>query len=305
MQFIKIPIFILPVIFICSCISTARNYNEDKMMNEEKTENAAILSAASKFDVLEFSGKNHEFRIVDLENQIKKLNYLVSDLAHDNTVSKKIISILKNDVSSLLEQLATNKKEIEIIKRGIRSGIFEDQDLLEKQPPASLGISMLPDMTDGREVFTEKKESSLLSPKYSTSMRENTLAEPTGPAQLLAEAEIKLRQAQYGEAILELNKLKKNYPNFDDKGHAYLLSGESWLRLGEYNNVLNELRTFYIKFPNSPELAHAKLLEGETYEKLNNKSKAAQLYQEVITLSPQSTDAQNARDGLLRMRDSK
>ena len=84
-----------------------------------------------------------------------------------------------------------------------------------------------------------------------------------------------------------------------------LLSSEAWLRLGEYNNVFNELRTFYIKFPNTPYLAHAKLLEAETYEKLNSKSKAAQIYQEVITLSPQSTDAQNARDGMLRMRDSK
>ena len=223
----------------------------------------------------------------------------------DNNVSKKIISILKNDVSSLTEQIATNKKEIEIIKRGLRSGIFEDQGSGDKQSPAQIGLSMLPDMNEGRDMYFEKKESPILPNTTSLQAKEMSLADPTGPNQLIAEAEVKLRQAQYGEAILELNKLKKNYPNFDDKGHSYLLSSEAWLRLGEYNNVLNELRTYYIKFPNSPELTHAKLLEGQTYEKLNSKSKAAQIYQEVITLSPQSVDAQNARDGLLRMRDAK
>lgn len=291
---------------IISCISRMNDYNEDKLLSENSDGTEANrLANNSKLDVLESSGKNHEFRIVDLENQVKKLNYLINDLTQDNNVSKKIISILKNDVSSLTEQLATNKKEIEIIKRGIRSGIFEDQGSGEKQSPANIGLSMLPDLNEGRDMYTEKKESPILPNLSAMQMKETNLTDPTGPNQLIAEAEIKLRQAQYGEAILELNKLKKNYPNFDDKGHSYLLSSEAWLRLGEYNNVLNELRTYYIKFPNSPELTHAKLLEGQTYEKLNSKSKAALIYQEVITLSPQSIDAQNARDGLLRMRDAK
>lgn len=305
MQTKKLTVIILNLFLFNSCISRLNDYNDDRSTENAEGSEGSRLPNSSKIDVLESSGKNHEFRIVDLENQVKKLNYLINDLNQDNIVSKKIISILKNDVSSLTEQIATNKKEIEIIKRGIRSGIFEDQGNMDKQPPANLGLSMLPDLSEGRDVFQDKKEKSLVTTNQNTSMKETNLTDPVGPPQLIAEAEIKLRQAQYGEAILELNKLKKNYPNYDDKGHSYLLSGESWLRLGEYNNVLNELRTYYIKYPNSPELAHAKLLEGETYEKLNSKSKAAQLYQEVITLAPQSTDAQNARDGLLRMRDAK
>ena len=88
---------------------------------------------------------------------------------------------------------------------------------------------------------------------------------------------------------MELNKLKKNYPNYDDKGHSYLLSGESWLRVREYNNVLNELRTLYQISHNSPELAHAKLLEGETYEKILN-SKSSRNFTKNHNLAPQSTD---------------
>lgn len=142
-----------------SCISRMNDYNEDKLLSENSDSTEANrLANNSKLDVLESSGKNHEFRIVDLENQVKKLNYLINDLTQDNNVSKKIISILKNDVSSLTEQLATNKKEIEIIKRGIRSGIFEDQGSGEKQSPANIGLSMLPDLNEGRDMYTEKKK---------------------------------------------------------------------------------------------------------------------------------------------------
>lgn len=303
-NFFKVYNIIFLCIYFSACVSRPTEMNDDKTPNEtrEITE-IQKNESMSKIDVLESTDKNHEIRIVDLENQIKKLNFLINDLSQDNNISKKIISVLKNDLSSLNEQLYTNKKEIEIIKRGLRSGIFEDQGTLEKQPPAALGISMLPDMAENRDIYTDKKESTLI-PLQSSTLNTNENA-PAGPAQLIADAEIKLRQAQYGEAIISLNNVKKNYPNFDDKGKSLLLSGEAWLRLGEYNNVFNELRTFYIKFPNTPDLSHAKLLEAETYEKLNSKSKAAQLYQEVITLSPQSTDAQNARDGMLRMRDSK
>lgn len=306
----------MPLFFISSCISPTpeapvekektEKINNETLMNEhneliemhqnEKEENQ------NKFQLLESAGKEREMRILTLESAIKKLNFEVNDLNQDNNVSKKIISLLKNDVSSLNEQIATNKKEIEILKRGLRSGIFEDQTTFDKQPAGSAGVTMLPDMIENRDIYTDKNNSALI-PLQSTALPDSS--QPMGPAQLIADAEIKLRQAHYGEAIISLNNVKKNYPNYDDSGKSLILTSEAWLRLGEYNNVFNELRTFYIKYPNNPDLSHAKLLEAETYEKLNSKSKAAQLYQEVITLSPQSTDAQSARDGMIRMRDAK
>ena len=312
-------IILMTAFFFSSCMSHPNEMQSEKETSDKTTdkenqetktkENKEIIEvnktekidALHKFDSLESVDKEHEMRIISLENTIKKLNFQINDLSQDNNISKKIISLLKNDVSSLNEQIATNRKEIEIIKRGLRSGIFEDQTSFEKQPASSLGVTMLPDMNESRDIYTDKSNSSIIPLQSSTT----SANEPIGPAQLIADAEIKLRQAQYGEAIISLNNVKKNYPNYDDNGKSLILASEAWLRLGEYNNVFNELRTFYIKYPNNPDLPHAKLLEGETFEKLNSKSKAAQLYQEVITLSPQSTDAQGARDGMLRMRDAK
>ncbi len=308
---------------ISSCMSTPNEMSNKKMAEiNEKTENnsqeitekkdkdnneviemhkAEKIETNHKLDNLVSVDKDHEMRIISLENTIKKLNFQINDLSQDDNISKRIISLLKNDTISLNEQIATNRKEIEIIKRGLRSGIFEDQTSIDKQPAGSLGVTMLPDMIESRDIYTDKNNLTKIPLQSSTA----SANEPIGPAQLIADAEIKLRQAQYGEAIISLNNMKKNYPNYDDNGKSLILSSEAWLRLGEYNNVFSEIRTFYIKYPNNPDLSHVKLLEGETYEKLNSKSKAAQLYQEVITLSPQSNDAQSARDGMIRMRDSK
>ncbi|APJ04175.1 tetratricopeptide repeat protein [Silvanigrella aquatica] len=278
----------------------AKNFDPKEIIDLHEQSKQETLE---KIDQIESSSKEREKHIMILENEIKKMSYQVNDLSQDNIVSKKVISYLKNDMNSLNEQLLSQRKEIEILKRGLRSGIFEDQASFEKQPPGIAGVTMLPDMMESRDIYTDKKMDSGGIPLQSATMMSNN--EPMGPPQLLSEAEKKLTQGQFNEALTILNSIKKNFPNFEDNGKSLLLASEAWLRLGEYNNVFNELRTYYVKFPNTPELAHAKLMEGQTYEKLNSKSKAAQVYQEVISLSPQGTDAQNAREGLLRMRDAK
>ncbi|RDB36297.1 MAG: outer membrane protein assembly factor BamD [Spirobacillus cienkowskii] len=257
----------------------------------------------NKFNSLETQNKDHEIRLFELENAIKKLNAQTNDLSQDNFMTKKSIAILKNDINSLNEILITNKRDIDIIKRGLRSGVYDDFDLLEKKPPGSLGVTMLPDLNSGRDGYSEKTNS-----LQSVNMQPITTMpnEKDGnPQQMLTSAEKKMKDAQYSEALNTLSLVKKNFPNFQDDGRVSILSSEAWLRLGQYNNVLQELQSFYQKNPNSPNLAHAKLLEGLSFEMLNSKAKAAQLYQEVISLSPQSMLAQNAREAMLRMRDSK
>lgn len=257
----------------------------------------------NKFISLETQNKDHEIRLFELENAIKKLNAQTNDLSQDNFTTKKSIAILKNDINSLNEILITNKRDIDIIKRGLRSGVYDDFDLLEKKPPGSLGVTMLPDLNSGRDGYSEK--SNELQSVNMQTMTTMPNERDGNPQQMLTSAEKKMKDAQYSEALNTLSLVKKNFPNFQDDGRVAILSSEAWLRLGQYNNVLQELQNFYQKNPNSPNLAHAKLLEALSFEMLNSKAKAAQLYQEVIALSPQSMLAQNAREGMLRMRDSK
>ncbi|KAB8030003.1 tetratricopeptide repeat protein [Fluviispira multicolorata] len=254
-------------------------------------------------DSIENINKEQDKRILKLEKENKTLSFQVTDLIQDNRVSKKMITQLRNDVFSLSEVISTNRREIEIIKRGLRSGIFEDLNPANKSPSSATGQSMLPDILESRYSF-EERQNSITPESPKTEMNQPT-AHSLSPSQMLANAEIKIQQAQFGEAIVTIEDMKKNFPNYDDGGKSYILAAEAWFKMREYNNTFNELKSFYLKYPASSELSHAKLIEGKAYEKMDQKNKATDLYQEVITLAPQSNDAQNAREGMLRMRDAK
>ncbi|WP_186646838.1 tetratricopeptide repeat protein [Fluviispira vulneris] len=307
---------------IYSCTSAPpKAVSEDDSQNgtDEKTADGSPANGAQKkapalpdfgqfakietIDNLENINKDQEKRLIKLEKDNKTLMFQINDLIQDNRISKKVITQLRNDVFSLSEIISTNKREIEIIKRGLRSGIFEDLNVSSKSPSSSTGQSMFPDILESRYGLEERPNS--ISKDGGKMEVTQPSSNPMSAAQLLANAEIKIQQAQFGEAIVTLEEMKKNFPNYDDSGKSNILAAEAWLRMSEYNNVLNELKTFYLKYPASHELSHAKLLEGQTYEKMDRKNKASDLYQEVIALAPQSNDAQNAREGMLRMRDSK
>lgn len=82
---------------------------------------------------------------------------------------------------------------------------------------------------------------------------------------------------------------------------AQLNSIEMLFALKKYNNVLTAMRNFYLKYPKSGLLQRAKIVEARTYEKLGKAERAATVYGEVISLSPQTDYANEARAGMLRM----
>lgn len=247
--------------------------------------------------------KENDKKITALEEAMNSLKFQIANIEQDNTISKKLMASMQNDLQSQNEEIATQKKNIDILKRGLRSGIFEElpEDKKTNTTEKNENMTMLPDFVNGRSKFTENSETI----KSTASDTNETKEDPIGPKELLANAEIKIRKSEFKEGLLKLDELKKKFPNFDDNGRSFLLAAEAWLKLKEYNNVIPEIRNFYLKYPTSAELAYAKLLEGQATEGNGSFEKAATLYNEVISLSPQSTLAQSARDGMLRMRDQK
>ena len=255
--------------------------------------NCSIISCNSTAGLTD-----HEKRIGELEDSVTHFKSEIANLEQDNESSKKLIASMQNDLQSQNEEIETQKKNISILKRGLRSGIFEElpSDTANNKAKNS-NTTLLPDFVNGRTGFTE-------NPMLPIEMKENK-QDPVGPKELLAYAEIKIRKSEFKEGLIKLDELRKKFPNFDDNGRSFLLSAEAWLKLKEYNNVTPEIRNFYLKYPTSADLAYAKLLEGQATEGNGSFEKAATLYNEVISLSPQSTLAQSARDGMLRMRDQK
>lgn len=181
-----------------------------------------------------FSSKNtetsqdQEKRLAKLEENVSHLKFHVSELQQDNALSKKLIGAIENDLQAQNEELATQKKNVSILNRGLRSGIFEE--LPEDRANNSvkkLSSSMLPDFANGRSGFDDSNNVTSMMPIENLETNED----PIGPKELLASAEIKIRKAEFKDGLLKLEELKKKFPNFDDNGRSFLLSAESWLKL--------------------------------------------------------------------------
>ena len=232
------------------------------------------------------------------------------EILADSKLTSEQLALLKTEVVSLKEQQATSRRQLEVVRRGARSGIYEDQSAGkagEKAPHKPLvGIDVpaikTPDAGIGRsaegspgELGHEESEIDTPSPSAAGAQAH----------QLVADAQLKMQRASYGEAVVVLAQLQKEIPNFEDNGLVSLLLAECWLKLAQPENALPVLRSFYLKHPQSPDLLKAKLLEGRVLEKSGAREKALVVYREVLALGPETAFAREARAALGRMRDAR
>jgi TolA-binding protein len=259
---------------------------------------------AQTTEMIEASNKLTENKVDNLDKVIKELNEQILFLKKENEESKSQLASLHSKIDSQSEEIATDKKNISILNRGLRSGLFqelpEDKNIKKEKKEKKSNLTMLPDLVNGRSEFTQTNS---LTEETNDDLFSNT--DITGPKTLLANAEIKIRRSEFKDGLNKIEELKKKFPNYDDNGRSFLLAAEAWLKLKEYNNVIPEIRNFYLKYPISAELSYAKLLEAQANEGNGSFEKAAALYNEVISLSPDTPQAKTARNGMLRMRDQK
>lgn len=244
----------------------------------------------------------------------------------------KHVARLQLEVQVMREKLATVRRQIQVLSRGNRSGIFyddpsvdvedkaigfEDEGEDSKQNAKPPALTHAPDAKNGETKDADKGVATAAghaSPKtdardtvgrsgFSEEADEDEEESLDEPARLMADAELKMRRSQYGEAIVSLKELEKRFPEYSDGGAGKLLLAEAWLKLASYENVLPVLRSFYLKHPNSNDTLRAKLIEAQSFEGAGHKERAAALYREIVSQGPQSSYGQRARASLQKLRD--
>jgi TolA-binding protein len=262
------------------------------------------------------------------ELEIVKEN--VKKLKETDVDFQGMIAGMKAELHSMREQLDCTRSHIETLRRGIRSGIFENSLAQRKIAPKKHGTPLPQNHGNDKDLgdchgenridlsgMLESKNSDLgldlgrdfpsaelkghrMAAKDSTKNEEASL-----PAQMLADAQLKLNRGSYGEAIALVSEVQKKFPKHDDGGLGALILAESWLKLGEHENVFPVLRGFYLKHPQSPDFLSAKLTEGLALEGSGARERAAGVYREIIALGPETLFANSARKALQRMRDAR
>ena len=103
---------------------------------------------------------------------------------------------------------------------------------------------------------------------------------------------------KFDEAVKNFSIFLKLFPEHDLSDNAQYWIGESYVAMGEFELALPEFQRIPIQFPNGNKVPDAVLMLGICYEKLNNKDKAKESYERLLSLFPNSMAAKKAKKKL-------
>jgi len=208
------------------------------------------------------------------------------------------LALLKIEIMSLKEKMATLQRKLEVILKGQRSGLYEE--VAHVSTGGSAGE------TDKKVDLTERNSKYTVPPlpregsldRFETSMntddREQALT-PEKPQKMVERALMLLEQREFGRVAQLLENFQQRFPNHELSATVELTLAEAYVELKTPQQSLRHVRTFYLQHPNDAQLIRAKWLEARTQILLEAPQKAAQLLREVIAMEPQSSLAQRAR----------
>lgn len=279
-----------------------------------------ILSACATSD----DPKTDPLLVAKLVSELDSLKKTNQEVLAESRSTGELLALLKVEVTSLKEQQSTTRRQLDVVRRGARSGIYEEQSPAKnaekktEKPFVGMDVPAIkePDSGRGRSAHSipfQGPSRSATNADADDDAQDNTDAGTESEVsaggaqadQILADAQLNMQRANFGEAVVALAQLQKEKPNFEDNGLAALLLAECWLKLGQPENALPVLRGFYLKHPQSPNLLKAKILEGHVLEKSGAREKALVVYREVLALGPETAFAREARTALGRMRDAR
>jgi TolA-binding protein len=203
--------------------------------------------------------------------------------------------MLRIEVMSLKEKMATLQRKFDVILKGQRSGIYDDVQL-----PANIQTHLMPAKVNPVPPLVSEGPVDRMDDDSAPVQRQAVL-NVENPQQIVDKALILLERREFGRVAQALENFQQRFPNNALSAVAELTLAEAYVELKTPQQALIHVRTFYLQHPNDPLLNRAKWLEAQSHEQLSAPQKAAQLYREVIALNPQAQLALQARTALEKL----
>jgi TolA-binding protein len=206
------------------------------------------------------------------------------------------IALMRVEIMSLKEKMASVQRKLELVLKAQRSGLYEPENLDSIQAAvrgAEPKKNIVPPLgTDGPidrfdTDFERAGHEKALLPESAQKIVDRALGE--------------LAQGDFARVAQSLEGFQQRFPSHPLSNSVELALAEAYVELKSPQQAIPHLRTFYLQHPNDVQLYRAKWLEARAQEQLQAPQRAAQLYREVIALSPQSDVALRSRAALERI----
>jgi tetratricopeptide (TPR) repeat protein len=234
--------------------------------------------------------------------------------AAEPPAAQRDVASLQSKVDSLERTVTILRNEIASLKRGFRSGLFEDVKGLGSAGPDSSPVT---DLGFEDTLGAQSADVSSLEQSPSTSQphvgevqnsKDNpsslaTLKKGEEPNKLIEQALTNIQAKDPAAALVTLTTLRDRYPGFPDEGLGDVLMAECWNALNSPEKALSPVERFLSVHSTSALLPRAKLAQALAYRTLGERQKSIQLLLEVIALAPETKTADVARARLAELRE--
>ena len=231
--------------------------------------------------------------------------------AAEPPAAQRDVASLQSKVDSLERTVTILRNEISAMKRGFRSGLFEDVKGVETSgsdsgPLTDLGF----EDANGAEVTSQENLPSDSQANENGAQNSNaetsslaTLKKSEEPNKLIEQALSNIQAKDPAAALVTLTTLRDRYPGFPDEGLGDVLMAECWNALSSPEKALSPVERFLSVHSTSALLPRAKLAQALAYRTLGERQKSIQLLLEVIALAPETKTADVARARLAELRE--
>jgi hypothetical protein len=234
--------------------------------------------------------------------------------AAEPPAAQRDVASLQSKVDSLERTVTILRNEIAALKRGFRSGLFEDLKGVESSGSASLPITDLgfEDAQSSPNLAVASQEKLPSEPQATGLETQDVKAETSSlatlkkseePNKLIEQALANIQAKDPAAALVTLNTLRDRYPGFPDEGLGDVLMAECWNALNSPEKALSPVERFLSVHSTSGLLPRAKLAQAIAYRTLGERQKSIQLLLEVIALAPETKTADVARARLAELRE--
>lgn len=210
--------------------------------------------------------------------------------------SESEIALMRVEIIALKEKMAGLQRKQDLLLKAQRSGLYEadnTEQIRSAVSRAETKKNLVPALGSAGPLDHFENEFEKVD--------QVKLRTPEGPQKIVDRSVAYLSQGEYARVAQTLADFQHRFPNNPLSNIAELTLAEAYVEMSSPQQALPHLRTFYLQHPNDSQMFRAKWLEARVQEQLQAPQKAAQLYREVIALSPQSDVALRARSSLEKL----
>jgi tol-pal system protein YbgF len=259
------------------------------------------IGGCATTDDLKKTQRDYESKITSQRTEVEKLQARLDAL--EKSQADAMRDIRKNqadlgaDFGSVRDQVQTMRGQVEQMNKEF-SGLGQGQNIKSRLDDISFRIGYIENF-----LGIAKKETSNGAKVEGQAGAAETTGEPKNDVEAAYNACYKtFKEGQYVKAREEFVKFLKQHPKTAYSDNAQFWIGETWYVEEKYERAIVEYEKVVKDYPSGDKVPYALLKQGMAFQKLGDKASARIVYNQIIKKYPSSNQARVAKAKLSELK---